>query len=47
LGHATVSLTLDVYSHVIPGLQEAAAARFDEMLGRTSRLTLPAKEEAA
>ncbi len=35
LGHSTVSLTLDVYSHVIPGLQEAAAVRFDELLGRT------------
>jgi integrase len=26
LGHATVSFTLDVYSHVMPGLQEDAAA---------------------
>jgi hypothetical protein len=26
LGHATVSFTLDVYSHVLPGLQEDAAA---------------------
>jgi integrase len=26
LGHATVSMTLDIYSHVIPGLQEDAAA---------------------
>ena len=26
LGHATVSMTLDVYSHVIPALQEDAAA---------------------
>ena len=38
LGHASVSLTLDVYSHVIPGIQAAAAAHFDEMLGRTLRL---------
>ena len=30
LGHATISTTLDLYSHVAPGLQEAAAARFDE-----------------
>jgi integrase len=29
LGHATVGLTLDIYSHVIPGMQEDAAARID------------------
>ena len=33
LGHATISTTLDLYSHVAPGLQEAAAMRFDEVLG--------------
>ena len=27
LGHATVAFTLDVYSHVIPGLQDEAAER--------------------
>jgi integrase len=30
LGHATIAITLDTYSHVAPGLQEAAAQRFDE-----------------
>jgi hypothetical protein len=25
LGHATVSITLDTYSHAIPAMQEAAA----------------------
>jgi integrase len=29
LGHATVGLTLDTYSHVIPGMQEDAVARID------------------
>ena len=29
LGHATVAFTLDTYSHVVPGLQEAAAKAFD------------------
>jgi integrase len=29
LGHATVGLTLDTYSHVIPGMQEDAVARVD------------------
>jgi integrase len=32
LGHATVQTTLDIYSHVAPGLQEAAAKRFDDLL---------------
>jgi hypothetical protein len=32
LGHATVSITLDTYSHVTPGLQEAAALSFEEGL---------------
>lgn len=30
LGHATISTTLDLYSHVTPGLQEAATRHFDE-----------------
>ena len=32
LGHSSVAFTLDVYSHVIPGLQEAAGKRLDEVL---------------
>ena len=32
LGHSSVSITLDTYSHVLPGLQERAARRFDEEL---------------
>jgi integrase len=27
LGHATVSITLDTYSHAIPAMQEEAAAK--------------------
>ena len=30
LGHSTIQITLDTYSHVAPGLQAAAAARFDQ-----------------
>lgn len=30
LGHASVGITLDTYSHVVPGMQEAAALKFDE-----------------
>lgn len=29
LGHATIAITLDTYSHVLPGLQEEAASRLD------------------
>ena len=32
LGHATVSITLDTYSHVIGTLQREAAERIDELL---------------
>jgi len=32
LGHASIQMTLDTYSHVTPGLQQAAAERFDELL---------------
>ncbi len=31
LGHANIGITLDIYSHVLPGLQEAAAEKFDQM----------------
>ena len=32
LGHANIGITLDTYSHILPGLQEAAADRFDKMV---------------
>lgn len=32
LGHSSIAITLDTYSHVTPGLQQAAANRFDEIL---------------
>lgn len=28
LGHSSISITLDTYSHVVPGLQEQAAITF-------------------
>jgi len=34
LGHATVSMTLDLYSHVAPDLKERAASRMNELLQR-------------
>jgi len=32
LGHASIQLTLDTYSNVAPGLQEAATVGFDKMI---------------
>jgi integrase len=34
LGHSSINITLDIYSHVTPGLQEAAAKRFDDLICR-------------
>ena len=31
LGHASIGITLDIYSHVLPGLQEEAAEKFDRI----------------
>ena len=31
LGHASIGITLDIYSHVMPGMQEAAAEKFDRV----------------
>ena len=33
LGHSSFTLTIDTYSHVMPGLEEAAARRIDDTLG--------------
>ena len=32
LGHASIAITMDTYSHAIPGLQEDAAQRIDAAL---------------
>jgi integrase len=37
LGHSSVQITLDLYSHVIPGMQADAAARIGGLL-RGARL---------
>ena len=34
LGHANIVITLDTYSHVLPGLQERAAEHFDDLVTR-------------
>jgi len=37
LGHATVAITLDTYSHVLPDLQRDAAEALDSVLRPASR----------
>jgi integrase len=45
LGHATISTTLDIYSHTVPGLQAAAAAGFDSILRpKENKLEIELKE---
>jgi integrase len=41
LGHSTIAITLDTYSHVTPGLQEAAALKFDQELAETTSVNGP------
>ena len=35
LGHSTIAITLDLYSHVTPTMQREAAAVLDSVLGGT------------
>ncbi len=37
LGHEKAQTTVDIYSHVLPGMQEKAASDFDKMLNTTGR----------
>ena len=32
LGHSSIAVTMDIYSHALPGLQEEAAQRIDAAL---------------
>jgi integrase len=32
LGHATIAITLDIYSHVLPNMQKSAANAMEEAL---------------
>ena len=32
LGHSSIQITLDTYSHVAPGLQMASANKFDDIV---------------
>jgi integrase len=39
LGHASIQVTLDTYSHVAPGLQEAAPESFDKLMSPKYNVT--------
>ena len=39
LGHASVTITLDLYSHCLPGVQEAAAVQFDMAMEQAKSTT--------
>lgn len=45
LGHATVSITLDTYSHAIPALQEEAAALIAGLVVRRQVRTPPVAQK--
>lgn len=47
LGHASVMLTLDTYSHVLPDMQESAAAKLEEMLFTKKPAVTQGAEKAA
>ena len=34
LGHSNIAITLDLYSHVLPGMQKAAVSKIDALLRR-------------
>jgi integrase len=41
LGHSNIAVTMDTYSHVLPGLQEAAAHTVDRCLAVPTTQTIP------
>lgn len=45
LGHSSVAITLDLYSHVAPHLQDAAAAALEDALGPSTALPLRPRRE--
>lgn len=45
LGHASISFTLERYSHVLPSIQDEAAARVERML--IGQVTLTTSAESA
>ena len=44
LGHSSIQITIDLYSHVFPGIHEAALLPLDELLGASASSRLVADE---
>lgn len=44
LGHRSISMTIDLYSHILPGLAEAAAQAFDATIAQAR---VPTRREKA
>ena len=38
LGHSSIQLTLDTYTHVVEGLQERASERLEQLLANPTRV---------
>lgn len=34
MGHSTIAMTLDIYSHVLPSMQQEAASKIDDLFKR-------------
>jgi integrase len=43
LGHTSIQMTLDTYSHVAPGIQQAAAESFDKLLNHDNQNEISSK----
>jgi integrase len=35
MGHSTIAMTLDVYSHVLPSMEQEAAVKIDDLFKRS------------
>jgi hypothetical protein len=46
LGHANIAITMDTYSHVLPGLDEQAAGTVARLILGKSRRQQPADDKA-
>ncbi|MDD5605669.1 MAG: tyrosine-type recombinase/integrase [Dehalococcoidales bacterium] len=40
LGHSSVAFTMDVYSHIIPGMQEEAMAKLNSVISAGEAISL-------
>lgn len=47
LGHANVAFTMNVYQHVLPGMQAAAADTFSLLLRNERNKAMPAADTVA